>query len=875
MLGDVGVERACSLLVQAANPRMDLVVVVSRDASAQSATAAPQPPPGMSAAQFAIVQRMLARQRGTAAQTSTSKGPPDPNRGPKISLTLYRMGEESSIVWTTHLVVDKLMDLAHNMEQEHEDLSVQDLVWSPSGDRFAVLLTLRRSPTKASSSVNTIRVASFVKTYSVQNGELLSTLPLTQVASAELQDRITLSWSSIHFDAGTVVSPLEQVLRQCRPLPALPSKDTFTNSNTQGNLMPHQLRMMQMSGKTPPPAFTYPSTLALQNRGALASIPMLPQTTAQLGLVDSSERETATAGGDSLPLTPTTMLVVTRHASHQADFLLDATVLIGTVTFPHSVHVAALAPDLSALFSLHVAEQWQLQIARLPLHIPAQYAPECVLSRISRVSRASHLLRVYLGYSIDTLVAIAHIYTRDWCDKVTNEWKKLLLDAETKFGIDIQYDLLCVLLTGRAGSAADHLLLASLTEGVLTRLEQQFHAAAYEIKRLLAHSARPALERAIMSAQHLLGLTRFFYHNVQHSRLEHEMRALQAVLSSVVRLARLVDMEAVVMQEFLRWCRVERERQERIKQDQDEPRLAVTYDVLTVARFIQRGFDHPDIAHILAPTKPPASLPDIDTPAPPELQLHQTLAEATAHLAGSGVTTTPHALPHRREVSVLPTLESAAGEIGALIQTLLTTSLDSVTIDSSVVSAKTHHNGALLTESSAAIDSLVNSLPNETSAAAATTTHVLTRRVDNLTETRIAVITNTHHIYIYRLSHSPTTTTTTTPHIHTISGFVEDTTARVVDMAFFGTDELVLLLSSPSDPTATLLTVDIAAPEINGNARHARTNPTRTIHLPYIPSAIAVNTNKQTVTLLTDDGKHLIYLDIPPTPDADADMVQD
>ncbi len=422
---------------------------------------------------------------------------------------------------------------------------------------------------------------------------------------------MSIQWLDAEFaaDGDAVDGSAEALLAKLPPLPQLPPADTFASTSATGNLMPHQLRMMQMAGKKPPPSFQYPSQLALQGRGPLSAIPALARSNADLGLLDGADGSLALNPQSALPLTPQTVVVVAQPAADNVHLVLDGQVCIGSVPLaspsdqqPQS-QLVSLSRDMSRLEVLSTsfrAALTHVQIS-LPLRATTRYAPSCTRRRIAAVSRASHLARFYLGYALDTASALQQLYQKEYVQKVTSEWAKNIDDISSKFGGDMKYELINVLLTGRAGPAAEQFLLGNLTEGVLTRLEQHTHAAMYALKKHVADSLRPSLERAIICIDGLRAYTRFFDRpdGETEQTLAKVLEMLQRVLAAALQLADELDQEALVSQEFYRWCRTERDRQERIKQDQDEPRLPIVYDVHYVAKYIDRGFENDAIAQTL------------------------------------------------------------------------------------------------------------------------------------------------------------------------------------------------------------------------------------------------------------------------------------
>ncbi len=136
------------------------------------------------------------RQRAAGAQ-SAGQGVPEPKRGPQVHLVLWRMGDDSSAVWSVPLSFDKVMDSAAGAQQEHEDVHLHDIAWSPKGDRVGILASVRRLPVTAPSTAMS-RVVTFLRTYSVQDGRLLSTVPVQQAEQAsDFAQPRTLQWLDI------------------------------------------------------------------------------------------------------------------------------------------------------------------------------------------------------------------------------------------------------------------------------------------------------------------------------------------------------------------------------------------------------------------------------------------------------------------------------------------------------------------------------------------------------------------------------------------------------------------------------------------------------------------------------------------------------
>ncbi|SJX65262.1 uncharacterized protein SRS1_16085 [Sporisorium reilianum f. sp. reilianum] len=896
VLADQRLDKPASLLRTSANPRMDLVLLILKDAASQSAPA-PTTPPGMSAAQFALVQRMLAaRQRG--AQANTAQGAPEPKRGPQIHLVLWRMGDESSAVWSVPLSFDKLMDLAPAApgasQQEHEDVHLHDLAWSPKGDRVAVLATVKRSPV-ASTSTATWRMTTFLRTYSVQDGRLLSTVPVhsadnTTSSSNELDDfaqPMTATWLDVELSMANdaVDGSSESVLTKFSPLPALPAADTFASAGGTGNLMPHQLRMMQMSGQKPPPSFQFPSHLALQGRGPLARIPHLAKADTDLRLLEGGDAALSLEQDRALPLTPETVVLVSCAATARANLILDGQINIGSLQLPQTPEARSdvpsvcssrtlwLSPDMTRVVSISVSSDLALsqQHLQLPLPVTTSYGPSSVRRKIAAVSRASHLLRFYLGYALDSASALQQVYQTEFVQKVTTEWSKNIDDLSVKFGGDMKYELVNVLLTGRAGPAAEQFLLGNLTEGVLTRLEQQTHTAMYALKKLLAESLRPALERCIVCASSLLGQCRFF--GQSDEGLRRALKILQATLDSTLSLAKEVDLEALVSQEFYRWCRTERERQEHIKQDQDEPRLPITYDVHYVATYIDRGFENEKIHARMGDKVTPEAIDGVLAEAPKKASLQETLAAAQAFLAAP--TAASVKAKARREkaeqaeksdkvpLAILPTLNRAVEMLGSQLTRLLDANLDQSTVEETASTTAVTQGWSLAQEAAPAL-SLSSSTDTQARA-----TRVCTTSITSAETALSAYILRSgsqdicpgSSILVVRQNALAAAGGAPAVAHFAIRG-ADD--ISILDLGFYGEAELLVLARLVPTSISVLLGFNLADLDYGrGDGAAAAVTPSRATEFEkdFQPVRLAVNMNKQTVTVIEEDGKRIMYLD--------------
>ncbi|SNX86902.1 uncharacterized protein MEPE_05611 [Melanopsichium pennsylvanicum] len=893
VLADTILEKPSILLRTSTNPRMDLVLLLVKDSASASIPAATAPP-GMSAAQFALVQRMLAaRNRGAQAAAGGAVAP-EPKRGPQIHLVLWRMGDDSSIIWSVSLEFDKVMDKAGVTQQEHEDVVLHDVAWSPKGDRIGVLASVRRSPV-ASTSTSGGRASTFLRTYSVQDGHLLSTVrvgPHSDIPPnvVYLDSPMTMQWQDIEsgtktsFTEAATDASSETLLSKLPCLPALPAADTFASAGGGGNLMPHQLRMMQMSGQKPPPSFQFPSQLALQGRGALASIPFLAKGNADLGLLEGGDASLSLDEDAVLPLFPDSVVLVSHLRSGNIDIVLDGQTKIEALRLPQLTgqdgpqaqqhlgpsQALLIFRDLTRLTVISATMNAAVSNIhlRLPLPPTTRYAPSSVRERILSVSRASHLLRFYLGYALDTASALQQVYSTDFDKKVTSEWSKNIDDLGVNFGGDMKYELISVLLTGRAGPAAEQFLLGNLTEGVLSRLEKDAHAALYGLKRLIWESLRPSLERCIIALSGLLGVTRFHGMQEESKGLENVLKVLQATLDAALTLAEEVDTEALISQEFYRWCRTERERQERIKQDQDEPRLPITYDVHTVAGYIERGFENEALDKMLGSRAESEKDVAQFVQSEQKASLKEMLEKAGKFLA---ITASANTKGRQGEeegetvksgktglLPIIPTLTRAIEMLGGQLPKLLDGGLQNCEV---LISTSHSIKGEWkLTQEPAPALSISSS--TITDIADATSRVLATTFVSG--ETLLSA-------YILRpFPSSPVASPSSVVVVRT--GYLEPTIVHfaaateqpmaLLDIGFYGDTEVLVLASLLSTDTSVLLAFNIAQLPFGSEAM-VEVVPSRATEFEkdFKAAKMAVNMNKQTVAVLEHEGKRVVYLD--------------
>lgn len=117
------------LFASACNPCMDLTAILCLD-SAPAATSSG--PPGLSAAQIAMRQKMLAyqaRKLGVANAGAKAEGGSGVRRGPPMKLAMWRTGGTNTRVWEVTITTPPLFSAGEG----HESIRASQIQWSPDG----------------------------------------------------------------------------------------------------------------------------------------------------------------------------------------------------------------------------------------------------------------------------------------------------------------------------------------------------------------------------------------------------------------------------------------------------------------------------------------------------------------------------------------------------------------------------------------------------------------------------------------------------------------------------------------------------------------------------------------------------------------------
>ncbi|KAK0551788.1 hypothetical protein OC846_003173 [Tilletia horrida] len=340
-------------------------------------------------------------------------------------------------------------------------------------------------------------------------------------------------------------------------------------------------------------------------------------------------------------------------SSTRVQILLNGTISLGTASIPaqssvdkhsQSWHPTLLsfAPDLryaSILLSNDVTHTFQSVVLDLPFahtshmilkhgsRLLQEVAPPTYFHPSLHLARLGSYIRLHLAYALDAAALVSKIWSSETGRRRTRfsvegdpiveteeakkklppgtggsaEWVKLLQEAAKNEGADAKAELLVVLLTGRASPAIETLLLNTITQGVLRNMESSSVDALTNIRILVEESIMPACERIQLLMTEVRGCASWY------GRLFGTEADAVAKLSSLlhagetaVELCKSIivhtDRELLALDEFYKWWRFERERQEYLRSHKEDPHLAVVHDVMTVTELIHRGLINPRLA---------------------------------------------------------------------------------------------------------------------------------------------------------------------------------------------------------------------------------------------------------------------------------------
>lgn len=530
------------LVATAPNPCMDLVALLLRE-RAPARTG----PSGLTPAQLAMRQRMLAIQARRMGNAHAAAAPSGVERGPALKLVLWRTGSSDDALWEAPIVAPDFGADAPHGAGAKETLAVTSLVWSPDGERIAVTLDATRDGAHAAALV----------IYSVYDGAVHHTRRL----DTEL-DPCSALW--LPYTPPAVPSQALDMLRALAPLAVIADAPPDTRVARVGRTQER------------------PSVSIAQGKGPLAHVPSLPIDPCALGWV-----RRAAAGGARSAEAASLLLVATPSHTH---VFLDGTISLGSVRCGGTL----VGGD---------AAQVVLLDALAPRVLHLALAGDAV----AKMAQLSTALHAHLAYASDA----AHGARAAWLSTArpkAAEWRHHIYDVSKRHASDVRAELQLILLTGCTSPASEQLLLHNMTEGITLAMEREARHGLKTIRRLAGTGVLPACERILVILQELRGCALWrerFPALAEHVEAVRELEAsAETCVAVALALVEHAEMELLALDEFFKWWRMEQDRQEKIKLGDEAPRPVPCHDTLTVLEFLQRGFISPELDALLGRPEP-------------------------------------------------------------------------------------------------------------------------------------------------------------------------------------------------------------------------------------------------------------------------------
>lgn len=520
---------------------MDLVALLCLDSVPPATVTGP---PGLTPAQIAMRQRMLAmqaRRMGVAnpASASHSQGV---RRGPSIRLDVWRLGTAPTSVWNTVIQ----LPIQPPQPEALESIQVLGICWSPDGERIAVHVCVTHVVN------DTPHHAMALLQYSVYDGALLHTLcgPSTEAPS-----HCSMQW--IELDPTSIIkSQALSMLEQLAPL--APATGALDDKNRWVGATQRQK-----------PAGEPPSAGSVRGSGVLASIPALSKN----------------KDGDALSL-----LLIAEGQSFHA--WLDGTVPLPSTDLGEDVlSLAASNRHATAFVYEHDSSSVRM------MHIPLPWdAPTVHLARLSSEFRSC------LSVALDAAFYASHAWTTLVRPRAS-EWHAHWEELAKNHGVEIVAEWMTLLTTGHASPACEQ-LLAQLTEGAMIAMETDTKRGLKRIRRFAATNIMPACERMLILLTEWQGCTAWTpRYPPASSALAPLVHLLQTCHAVAMTLQEQTERELLAFDEFCKWWRMEQERQERLKSGDMGSGVIVHHDTLTVMELFNRGFIAPELDAILGMPK--------------------------------------------------------------------------------------------------------------------------------------------------------------------------------------------------------------------------------------------------------------------------------
>jgi len=282
-------------------------------------------------------------------------------------------------------------------------------------------------------------------------------------------------------------------------------------------------------------------------------------------------------------------------SQHRIHLFLDASIYLGSISTEDKIlSVNIVARNSSLVVCTKQSDDPSTLITqKIPTHLKegsTHLSPVVQLQSLS-----THAFQIFT-YCHDSLINIRNLYRTTHINCIT-PWIQKGKSVNRKYSTDFQSEMQMLLLTSTANEAITSVLAGNetMTENDLNKMKIEL-ANSWTKLESLVDGMFQAFQRASIVFKEVNGCwlwkERFGAHlledqgKVIHGILELLSTSQQQSLS----LLRRIQQEMRCWTHFYKWWKYERIRQEAIRDQVDEPKTDVSFDVLLIVDFLQRGF---------------------------------------------------------------------------------------------------------------------------------------------------------------------------------------------------------------------------------------------------------------------------------------------
>lgn len=314
-----------------------------------------------------------------------------------------------------------------------------------------------------------------------------------------------------------------------------------------------------------------------------------------ISLLDYPRSDRILNGDDEFESRGNNIEILCVWSSCRLYLFLDATIYLGSIAIKEeilSVDLVSLDGDLLVCTGNKDSSN-NISVQTISTNLCQQSSRFLTMLHLQSLSsNAFHLLT----YCYDSLIHIRNLYRTTHNNCIT-PWIRKGKSIEVKYSTHFQTEMQILLLTNFANEIITTVLIGNetMTEGDLKKLEAEL-ASAWSRLEGLFEACFLAFQKVAIIFEEVKGCClwpdryRTFLPENQESTIEEVLDQLSHCQQQSLTALRQVRQEANCWTQFYKWFKVERARQEAIRDQVGESRPESTYNVLLIAEFLKRGF---------------------------------------------------------------------------------------------------------------------------------------------------------------------------------------------------------------------------------------------------------------------------------------------